>query len=266
MSNVSFRLESFPGQSLCEIIDICRYPSPVLMTATPPLSNPIDPVSNPKKSFLQTWPASPSCPPPIGVYIRTHKPLDTSLRIWAAPPPDLTLRLWTLKTFCNCKIYQAPKTLILPRCPIMFVWVLSIDPLVSDRDLEPATGELPTTETIDTAILDEHVFLGGEQIQTTEIATDIATCLDRYLGVLPLSESRSTSSIQTTNCKGNGGSCAGKRYSKVGAARSNKGLHRRSSVSFPTVHAQFSALPVEDRLEFLSCYLRVLCLIIFVRL
>ncbi|KAJ5346744.1 hypothetical protein N7541_001791 [Penicillium brevicompactum] len=65
-----------------------------------------------------------------------------------------------------------------------------------------------------------------------------------------------------TKFKGNGGSWSsvqkkksssvGKRHSKVGASRSNKGLHRRSSVSFPIVHAQFSALPVEDRLEFLS--------------
>lgn len=75
----------------------------------------------------------------MAVYIRTHKPLDTSLRIWATPPPDLTLRLSTLKTICNCKTYQTPKTLILPQCPIMFVWVLSIDPPVSDR----ATWNLP---------------------------------------------------------------------------------------------------------------------------
>ncbi|KAJ5922754.1 hypothetical protein N7516_010457 [Penicillium verrucosum] len=66
------------------------------------------------------------------------------------------------------------------------------------------TRELPITETTDTAILDEHAFPGGEQIQTTEIATGIATYLDS--GVLPLSKSRSTSSIQTTNCKGNGDS------------------------------------------------------------
>lgn len=43
-----------------------------------------------------------------------------------------------------------------------------------------------------------------------------------------------------------------KEYSQDGAGRSNKGSHRRSSVSFPIVRAQFSALPVEDRLEFLS--------------
>lgn len=47
-------------------------------------------------------------------------------------------------------------------------------------------------------------------------------------------------------------SSAGKRYSKNSAGRSNKGPRRRNSVSFPTVRAQFSALPVEDRLQFLS--------------
>ncbi|KOS44611.1 hypothetical protein ACN38_g4460 [Penicillium nordicum] len=61
------------------------------------------------------------------------------------------------------------------------------------------------------------------------------------LGVLPLSESRSTSSIQTTKYKANGGS-----WSPL------QRPHHRSSVSYPTVRAQFSALSVEDRLEFLS--------------
>lgn len=42
------------------------------------------------------------------------------------------------------------------------------------------------------------------------------------------------------------------RYLRNGADRSNKGLGRRINVSFPTVPAQFSALPVEDRLQFLS--------------
>jgi hypothetical protein len=58
MSNASFRLESFrpwnpfqdKAQSLRDSLDICRYPSPVSMTATAPLSNPIDPVSKSQKS------------------------------------------------------------------------------------------------------------------------------------------------------------------------------------------------------------------------
>ncbi|KAJ5317417.1 hypothetical protein N7508_001925, partial [Penicillium antarcticum] len=39
---------------------------------------------------------------------------------------------------------------------------------------------------------------------------------------------------------------------KNSAARSNQGPYRSSSVSFTTIRAQFSALPVEDRLEFLK--------------
>jgi hypothetical protein len=74
----------------------------------------------------------------MAVYIRTHKPLDTSLRIWAAPSPDLTLRLSTPRTFRNCKIYQAPKTLILPQMPDN-VCLGAKHPLVSDR----ATWNLP---------------------------------------------------------------------------------------------------------------------------
>ena len=69
----------------------------------------------------------------MAVYIRTLKQLDTSRRIWAAPPSVLMLRLSTLKAYRNCKIYQAPKTLLLPQCPILIVWVLSIDPPVLDR-------------------------------------------------------------------------------------------------------------------------------------
>ncbi|KAJ5593556.1 hypothetical protein N7537_010460 [Penicillium hordei] len=53
MSNASFRLESFrpwnpfqdKSQPLRDSLDICRYPSPVSMTPTPPPSNPVDPVS-----------------------------------------------------------------------------------------------------------------------------------------------------------------------------------------------------------------------------
>lgn len=112
-------------------------------------------------------------------------------------------------------------------------------------------------------ILDDHTFPGGEQTQTTEITTGISTCPGRcLLEWSKLLESGSTSSIHdkiqrerrflVVSPKKKKSSSVGKRHSKVGASRSNKGLHRRSSVSFPIVHAQFSALPVEDRLEFLS--------------
>jgi hypothetical protein len=43
------------------------------------------------------------------------------------------------------------------------------------------TGELPNTETIDPAILNDHTFPGGEQMQSTETITGIATCPDKCL-------------------------------------------------------------------------------------
>jgi hypothetical protein len=45
---------------------------------------------------------------------------------------------------------------------------------------------------------------------------------------------------------------AATRQSKSSAGRSNEGSGRRKNVSFPTVRAQFSALPVEERLQFLT--------------
>ncbi|KAJ5131326.1 uncharacterized protein N7515_007365 [Penicillium bovifimosum] len=52
-------------------------------------------------------------------YIRMLKPLATSRRIWAVlPSPVLTLRLSTLKTFCNCKTYGAPNISIVLQYPV----------------------------------------------------------------------------------------------------------------------------------------------------
>lgn len=49
--------------SLCEILDICRYPNdrhPVSLQSYRPR------LKESKKSFPQTWPASPSCLPAVG--------------------------------------------------------------------------------------------------------------------------------------------------------------------------------------------------------
>lgn len=90
-----------------------------------------------------------------------------------------------MKTFYNGKAYQAPKTLVLPHRPIVFVWVLSIDTPVSNRATwslpsllvstlklssgnSTQTGELLKTEIIDPTILGDHAFPGDEQIQATE--------------------------------------------------------------------------------------------------
>ncbi|KAJ5117321.1 hypothetical protein N7448_010953 [Penicillium atrosanguineum] len=119
-------------------------------------------------------------------------------------------------------------------------------------------------ETIDPAILNDPVLPVGGQIQATENITSIAKCT----GKCPLQCSGFPNQDSPLKCrrhhaertkipgrqflKPNKRSTDATRHSKNGAGRSNKGLGRRKNVSFPTVRAQFSALPVEDRLQFLS--------------
>jgi hypothetical protein len=61
--------------------------------------------------------------------------------------------------------------------------------------------------------------------------------------------------MMDTDCqtsKINKGSGTRQRHSRNGSSRPKKGSVHRQSISFPTVRAQFSALSVEDRLQFLS--------------
>lgn len=136
MSNASFRLESFrpwnpfqdKAQPLRDSLDICRYPSLVSMTPTPPPSNPIDPVSKSQKSHAHKPGRHPlPARPPLEVCLdggqhsdaqpTRHEPEDLSLTTFT----NLTSRLSTLKTFCSWKVYGASKISILLQYPIMFV-------------------------------------------------------------------------------------------------------------------------------------------------
>jgi hypothetical protein len=119
-------------------------------------------------------------------------------------------------------------------------------------------------ETVDPIILNDHAFLGDGQIQATENITGIAEypgkCPSECFGFpnqgSPLKRSphhaKRTESPGRQLSKPNKRSSAATRQSKIGAGRSSKGPGRRKNASFPTVRAQFSALPVEDRLQFLS--------------
>jgi len=123
------------------------------------------------------------------------------------------------------------------------------------------TRELPSIETIDPAILNDHACPGVGQIQAAETISGIATCQDRSPSECshfpnqdpPLQcrrqNAKGTADPNRQSTKINKRSSVGKRCSKIGAGRSSS---CRNSVSFPTVRAQFSALPVEDRLQFLS--------------
>ena len=108
MSNASFRLESFrPWNSFQDkaqpLRDSRHLPLPKSSRRPPPRLSPIlSSRSQRVKKVVPTNLASIPFLPALrwrsawmAVYIRTHKPLDTSLRIRATPPPDLTLRLST---------------------------------------------------------------------------------------------------------------------------------------------------------------------------
>jgi hypothetical protein len=153
-------------------------------------------------------------------------------------------------------------------------------PSVDFGDLEPAvvagqhppaadsgnpirTEDLASNETIDPAILNDRAFPGGGQIEATGV-TRIAECPGRcpsecfrFLNQDPSLQCRRHNAERTESpgrqfSKPNKRSSAGTRRSKNGAGRSTKGPDRHKRVSFPAIRAQFSALPVEDRLQFLS--------------
>ncbi|KAJ6157214.1 hypothetical protein N7497_006099 [Penicillium chrysogenum] len=125
------------------------------------------------------------------------------------------------------------------------------------------TGEPPNIETIDPAILNDHDSPIAEQVQTTTSITDTAADPKEC----PAKSTRSLNKASTLqrkrqNSKGTldadrqpkrtKRSGITKRHTGISSDRSNKSSGHAQSTSFPTVRAQFSALSVEDRLQFLS--------------
>ncbi|CDM29877.1 hypothetical protein DTO013E5_9494 [Penicillium roqueforti] len=282
MSNASFRLESFrpwnpfqdKAQPLRDSLDICRYPSPVSMTPTPPPSNPIDPVSKNQKSHSHKPGRHPlPARPPLEVCLddglhsdaqtTRHEPEDLGRTTFTSPHAE-TFDSEDLLQMQDLRSTEDIDSTTIPDNVCLGAEHRSSGFGSCDSDPAVLAGQhLPGNEAIDPAILDDHAFPGGEQTQTTENTTNIAICPDRCLlecshspnqdpPVQSRRQNAKGTAVPGRQSKINKRSSAEKRYSKHGAARSNKGPHRRSSVSFPTVRAQFSALPVEDRLEFLS--------------
>ncbi|KAJ6096615.1 hypothetical protein N7486_007361 [Penicillium sp. IBT 16267x] len=297
MSVDSFRLESFrpwnpfqdKAQPPRDSLDICRYPSPVSITATPPPSNSSNPALKSQKFHSYNSERHPlPARPPVEVCFdgSLHSDSETTRR----EPEDLS-RAASASTHAETfdpkailQLQDPPGSEDLGPATISD----SIGPSTEHRspgfgpcDLEPAViashrpqdvdsgnhivaRELPGIETIDPAILNDHAFPGAGQIQAGENISGIAACPDRCPSECshlpnqdpPLQCRRQnaggTADPNRQSTKINKPSSAGKRYSKIGAGRSNKGPRRRNRASFPTVRAQFSALPVEDRLQFLS--------------
>ncbi|KAF3391611.1 hypothetical protein F1880_007460 [Penicillium rolfsii] len=297
MSSTSFRLESFrpwnpfqdKAQPPRDSVDICRYPSPVSITATPPPSNSSNPASKSQKVHSHNSKRHPlPARPPVEVCFdgglhsdsRTTRRYPENLGSIAS---DCT-HTETLNPNDILQLQDIPGSEDLAHAPLSDSLSSSVEPRSPDfgpRDLEPAviaghlsqdvdsgnailTGELPGIETIDPAILNDHICPRVGQIQAAEIISGIATCQDRSpsecsqcpnqdppVRCRRKNEKATADPIrQSTKFKKH--SSVGKRYSKIGAGRSSKRPRRRNSLSFPAVRAQFSALPVEDRLQFLS--------------
>jgi hypothetical protein len=248
MANTRFRLETFrpwnPFQDQVQLLldppDICRYPSPVSITATPPSPNPYVTVSQVPRVY-------------------SHKPERHPLP--ARPPVEVCLdggaRLDSLAPNHEPGVSKPAVT-------------ADQHPRASDAENSIQTRELPSTETVDPAILSDHICLGAKQIQTSENNAGIATSPDSaFADSGPSQSSRFASEDAPSQSSRRDAedtvtpnrqhsrlarrSKARKRHTGNGSGRlPNKGPSRRKNLSFPVLRSQFSAMSVDDRLQFLS--------------
>ncbi|KAI2746734.1 hypothetical protein DTO013E5_55 [Penicillium roqueforti] len=193
MSNASFRLESFrpwnpfqdKNQPLRDSLDICRYPSPVSMTASPPFSNPVGPVLKSQKGHSYR-PGQHPLParPPLEVCLDSglhtdaqttrHDPEDLG-RTTSSPhgetfDSDDILHLQGIQGTEKVDSVTMPDNVCLDAkhrspgfgsCDLEPAVIAGQHPQAVESGNPTQTGELPNTETIDPAILDDHAFPGG---------------------------------------------------------------------------------------------------------
>ncbi|CAG8008675.1 unnamed protein product [Penicillium salamii] len=134
---------------------------------------------------------------------------------------------------------------------------------IVDLGIPTQNGELPNFETIDPAILNDHASAAAEQAQRTMSIAGIATDPEEFPAesirsqnkVSSLQHRRNSKGMVDTDCqtsKVKKGSGSRQRHTRNASARPKKRSSHCQSISFPTVRAHFSALSVEDRLQFLS--------------
>ncbi|OQD81001.1 hypothetical protein PENANT_c030G01554, partial [Penicillium antarcticum] len=296
MSSTSFRLETFrpwnpfqdKAQPLLDPPGICRYPSPISITATPPPLKFSDQVSksqkihshNPERHPLPARPPMEVCLDGLHSESQTTRQesegLDQTTSAINYPdsfdfvnilqPQNLSgtddVDFATFEdNICQRAEHQFPELGSDGSEPAVFA---GQRPQAVDSGNPIETRELPNIETIDPAILNDHDSPGAGHVQTTENITGITTHPEEYPGesarfrnkAPPLQHRRQNAngtmdrdcqSSTTMKCSG-----VGKRRTRSSSGRYNKGSGHRQSVSSSTVRAQFSALSVEDRLQFLS--------------
>ncbi|KAJ5737250.1 uncharacterized protein N7483_002375 [Penicillium malachiteum] len=288
MSNANFHLECFRSwnppqekvQPLQNRLEICRYPSPVSISATPFPSDHTDPIPHGQKSSaprlerhpLPVRPPAEVCvdgglQPKAQIAQNESEVLGQASSISLDPESfhleGIVLPSDGLPSFENVDhamfsdpIVQDPED----QFPSFESGVLE---LAFTSDQHSGTGAFPNFATIDPAILGSSHSQEVEQAQAIEIMSGFTTPPDIFLAEPPrfLNEDapfdgrrhalkRTLQSGQQPS-KISKLSVVVKSHKKNRAGCSTHGLGRQN-VSFSTVRAQFSALPVEHRLQFLS--------------
>ncbi|CAG8023522.1 unnamed protein product [Penicillium nalgiovense] len=264
----------------------CRYPSPVSITATPPSSNSSD--HGPKKQNILCHKPErhplPARPPTEVCLDGQNSEVQTTRR--GSEGLGQTLSAVSDQEPFNFENILQPQNIdgaddvASPSFADDIYWErerefleLGLDdsdpvdfarqhPQSVDLGIPTQNGELLNFENVDPAILDDHESPVAEQAQTTMGISSIATHPEECPAESIRSQNKVSSLHRRRNSKGmvdsdrrptkiKKGSGTGKGDTRICSTRAKKSSGRQST-SFTTVRAQFSALSVEDRLQFLS--------------
>ncbi|KAJ5111740.1 hypothetical protein NUU61_001370 [Penicillium alfredii] len=245
MANTRFRLGTFrqwnpfqdKAQPLHDLSNICRYPSPVSITATPPPSNASDTVSRAPnghslKAGKHPLPARPS------VEVCMDSGLRSATQAPGLGPADSEL------------VNQSSPT--------------------SNSDDPTQPREVCGGENIDPVILCDKGFTGTKQIRESESVSGVGSGQDLALAqgdslsgscasevdspsrLSQGAQGRATGSNEQNTQVGKRRSPGRKHTKKVSRRLPNSGTRHRKHPTFSTIHSQFMAMSVEGRLQFLS--------------
>ncbi|KAJ5267204.1 hypothetical protein N7478_010012 [Penicillium angulare] len=272
MSVDSFRLDSFrpwnPFQDKVQILrdslDICRYPSPVSITATSPLSDSSD--SAPESTNVHSCesvrhPLPPR--PPSEVCLKDSLPQVINTQHQSAVEDQIPCVNPGVEAFDFDDILQLPD---LPSSGDQDYPMICHDLgselacITSQRSNVGNAGSFGVTRecsdaTIDPAILDDDHIQDIEQTparnETSDVVSPYSPSDKRVRGPSMRPHSQRTTSPRRQRSK----------VSKVAVVVNNRHMdktgrttqaNRPAATSFSTLRDQFSSLPVEERLQFLS--------------
>ncbi|CAI7629235.1 unnamed protein product [Penicillium palitans] len=267
MSSTNFRMESFrpwgpfqdKAQPLRDPAGTCHYPSPVSITATPPSSNSSDP--GPKTQNIRYHKPErhplPARPPTEVCLGGQHSEAQTTRRESEGLGQTLSAvsdqEPFNLETILQPQNIDDADDITFTSFADEIYWEKEREflelglgdsdpvdfscqhPQIVDLGIPTQNRELLNFENVDPAILNDHASPVADQAQTTMGITRIATH----------PEERRAESIRSQH-----------KVSSLQRRRNPEGMMdgdcQPSKIKKGSVRAQFSALSVEDRLQFLS--------------